>query len=259
MAKKRKIGLALSGGAARGFAHIGVLKVLEEERMPVSFLAGTSAGALMGAFYASGMNIRMLERLTKAVERRTWIDFTVSRMGFIGGNKVEQIVYLLTRRATFSDLKIPFAAVAVDLYSGEKVVIKEGIVAEAVRASISIPGCFVPVEINGKMLVDGAVLERLPVEVVRNMGADFVIAVDTGFHKGAVDITNALDVITRSIEIMAKEMSLNQLDCADAVITPELGDIAPSQFERVSEAVSLGEKAARSALPAIYSQLEGSL
>ncbi len=256
MAGNRKIGLALSGGAARGFAHIGVLKVLEEAKVPVSFLAGTSMGALLGAFYASGMNMRMLERITKAVERRGWFDYTVSRMGLVSGNRVEQMVYLLTRRSTFDDLKIPFAAVAVDLYSGEKVVIKEGLVANAVRASISIPGYFVPVEIEGQMLVDGSVLERLPTEIVREMGADFVIAIDTGFHQGSVDINNALDVITRSIEIMVKQMSRAQLDRADAVIAPDLGDITPSQFERVSEAVSLGEKAARNALPDILSQLE---
>ena len=142
---KIKIGLALGGGSARGFAHIGVLKVLEEAGITIDCLSGTSMGALIGAIYASGANMRMMEKLSRALTRRNWLDFSFPRMGFISGKKIERIIYLLTRRSTFAELKIPLAIVAVDLYSGKKIIIKEGIVASAVRASISIPGYFVPV------------------------------------------------------------------------------------------------------------------
>lgn len=251
--RKVKIGLALGGGAARGFAHIGVLKVFEEAGIKIDYLAGTSMGALIGAVYACGTNIRMLEKLSWALKRRNWLDFTFPRMGFISGKKIERIIYLLTRRSTFSDLKIPLAVVAVDLLSGKKVVIKEGIVASAVRASISIPGYFVPVTLDEMLLVDGGILDIIPGDVVRGMGADYVIAVDAGANLENFKINNLLDVISRSFEIMVKEVG-RQSD-ADFIITPNLAGIAPSQFDRAREAILIGERFAREALPAILGDL----
>lgn len=254
--EEKKIGLALGGGSARGFAHVGVLKVLEEAGIKVDYLSGCSMGALVGAFYASGADIRMLERFAKAIERRNWVDFTFSRKGIISGKKIEQIIYLMTRRSTFDKLHIPLAVVAVDLYSGKKVVLKEGLVSRAVRASISLPGYFVPVEMDKMLLVDGGILDRVPCEVVREMGADFVLAVDTGFSQASGKINSVIDVIARSFDIMIREISRNILVNADFVISPDLSEIAPSQFERVQEAVALGEKAAREALPEISALLE---
>jgi len=253
-----KIGLALGGGPARGFAHIGVIKVLEEAGIKVDFLAGCSMGALIGALYASGIKINMLEKFARAIDRRRWVDLTFSRMGFINGRKIEQIIYLMTRRSDFASLKIPLAVVAVDLYSGKKVVLKEGVVARAVRASISIPGYFVPVEIDGKLLVDGGVLDRVPVDVAREMGANFVIAVDTGFYPESGKISTLLDVISRSFDIMAGEITRNRLLDANVVISPQLASIAPSQFDKAGEAIASGEKCAREALPLISAMLESS-
>ncbi len=252
---KIKIGLALGGGSARGFAHIGVIKVLEEAGINIDFLAGTSMGALIAAIYAGGANIRMLEKLSWALRRRNWLDFSFPRMGFISGKKIERIIYLLTRRSTFTNLKIPLAVVAVDLFSGKKIVIKEGIVASAVRASISIPGYFVPVKWNDMLLVDGGILDIIPGDVVRSMGAEYVIAVDAGAYLEGCKINNLLDVISRSFEIMVKEVGRYKISDADIVISPDLSGIAPSQFEKAREAILLGEKAAREALPTILADL----
>ncbi|MEW5921138.1 MAG: patatin-like phospholipase family protein [Bacillota bacterium] len=256
MIKQWKIGLALSGGAARGFAHIGVLKVLDEAGLEISCVAGTSMGALIGALYATGMKVKLMERLMRATGNSNWVDFGLQRMGLIKGDKIEQVIYLLTRRSTFDQLRIPLAVVAVDLYSGKKVVLKEGLVCRAVRASISIPGYFVPVELDDMLLVDGGVLNRIPADVVREMGANFVIAVDTGFYPRNTSFNSVLDVVIRSFDIMLQELSHFQLTEADVVISPELCDIAPSQFERCAETIEAGEKAARAALPEILAQLE---
>lgn len=256
MSGKPKVGLALGSGSARGYANIGVLKVLEEAGIKVDYLSGCSMGALIGAFYASGMKLNILERLVQYVERRNWVDLTFSRMGFISGNKIEAIIYMLTRRATFADLKIPLSVVAVDLIKGEKVIFNEGVVARAVRASISIPGYFVPVEMDGRLLVDGVVLDRVPVEAVKNMGADLIIAVDPNYYGGNESINSMLDVITCSFDIMVKELSRQHTQHADVFIAPDLSSIAPSQFERGKEAVEIGERAAYEALPRIQALLE---
>ncbi len=254
--RKAKVGLALSGGAARGFAHIGVLSVLEKAGLKVSCLAGTSMGALVGALYAAGMKVGLMERLLPAAIRANWVDFGLQRMGLIKGDKIEQFIHLLTRRATFEELKIPFAAVAVDLYSGKTVVIREGLVCRAVRASISIPGYFVPVEADdGRLLVDGGVLNRIPTDVVREMGADYIIASDTGFFPRNAHINSLLDVVLRSFDIMQQELNRFQLMSADIVISPALNDLAPSQFDRCTEIIQAGEEAARAALPEILARL----
>lgn len=251
-----KIGLALSGGSARGFAHIGILNVLEEAGLKIDYIAGTSMGALVGAFYASGMKARVIDRIVRTAGGTGWVDFTFSRMGLIKGEKIEQIIYLLTRRSAFNDLKIPLAVTAVDLYSGEKIVFKEGLVCRAVRASISIPGFFVPLEMNEMLLVDGGVLDRVPVNVVRELGATFVIAVDTGTYLRNANFSSVLDVVTRSFDIMQQEICRTQLTKAALVIAPEMEDISPSQFERADEAINAGEEAARKILPIITSLLE---
>ncbi len=251
-----KIGLALGGGSARGFAHIGVLKVLVEAGIKIDFLSGSSMGALIGAFYASGMKPRILERIAGAVERRNWTDITFSKMGLMSGKRIEQIIYLLTRRSTFADLQIPLAVVAVDLIKGEKVVFREGLVSTAVRASISLPGYFVPVEKDGMILVDGGILDRVPAEVVRDMGAGFIIAVDPGIYIKEGRINTVLDVITSSFDVMSMEITRHHVTCADVLISPALGDIAPSQFDRAREAIAIGEKTAREALPGIRAMLK---
>ncbi len=254
------LGLALSGGSARGLAHIGVLKVFKDHGIPVDFLAGTSMGSMIGAFYANGMNVKMMERLAARLERRLWMDLTLPRMGIIAGEKITEILCFLTRNRTFAQLQIPFATCATDLYSGQNITLKEGRVADAVRASISIPGVFPPVARGDYLLVDGGVLNRVPVDVAREMGPDIVVAVDVGIHVGEARINNFLDVITQSIDIMSRELEKEKekdhQNQADVLICPHMEDISPSQFHKVPQAVAAGTAAALEALPVIKNLLQ---
>ena len=259
--KKQKqrvtLGLALGGGSARGLAHIGVLQVLEENNISIDFLAGTSMGSLIGAFYANGISIKMIERLAKRLDKKLWVDLTVPRMGILAGDRILKIISFLLRERNFSDLKIPFAVSATDLYTGESITLNKGSVGEAVRASISIPGIFAPVVWKDHLLVDGGVLNRVPVNIVGEMGADVVVAVDTGIYLGMKKANNIIDVITQSIDIMAHEIQKHTITNADILIKPDLREIGASQFHRVEEAVAIGAETTCRVIPAIKNLLEG--
>jgi len=179
--KTRKIGLALGAGAARGFAHIGVLKVLDEEKIPIDFIAGTSIGALIGAIYASGISAREFEELVLNLDRRKTTSFftpTLPYSGLVEGRRITEFMKSIIGNPNIEDLKIPFAGIATDVMSGREVIITKGSTIEAVRASISIPGIFTPCRYNGDFLVDGGLVNPVPVDCVREMGADFIIAVN---------------------------------------------------------------------------------
>jgi NTE family protein len=252
---KVKVGLALGGGSARGFAHIGVLKVLENAGIPVDLVAGTSMGAVIGAFYCSGIGLRMLERLAGHIQRSHWMDWTFPRMGLAAGDKMEQLLLMLTRSKTFADLDKPFAVVTTDLVRGEKVVIRQGVVARAVRASAAIPGIFCPVEDQGRVLVDGAVVERVPVQTVRDMGADVIIAVDVGIYVGGTKPHHIMDVISQSLDIMQRDLCNYRMVEADLIIAPQLQDVAPNNFDKSAEAIRAGEVATLAVLPQIHELL----
>lgn len=183
MPKHPTIGVALGSGGARGFAHLGVLKVLKQHEIPIDMISGSSMGALVGSFYASGLTVEQMYKLAAAFKRKYFIDVTVPKMGFIQGDRIKQLIRIFTRNQNIEDLPIPLAVVATDLNEGKKVVFRKGPVADAVRASISIPGIFVPFSYNGSLLVDGGVIERVPVSAVKEMGADIVIAVDVSHVK----------------------------------------------------------------------------
>ncbi len=247
-----KVGLALGGGLARGLAHIGVLKVLEEAGIGLSHIAGTSMGALIGALYACGLGIKMISRLAERISRRTWMDFTFPRRGLIAGDRLEEMLQLLTARRSFSDLKLPLAVVAVDLISGEKVVLREGSVARAVRASCAIPGIFSPVKVGPQVLVDGGVLQRVPASVVSEMGAAPVIAVDVGMNMGDYKLDHIFGVLSRSIEIMSRKIQQAQEKDADLLVVPRVDDIGSYDFQCVEEAISRGEAAMHQQLPLLF-------
>lgn len=252
---RKKVGLALGGGSARGFAHIGVLKVFEEANVPVDVVAGTSMGAVVGAFYCSGMGLRMLERLSAHVRRNQWLDWTFPRRGLVAGEKLEQLVHFLTRGRTFAELEKPLAVVATDLGTGERVVIRDGPVARAVRASAAIPGVFCPVEFRGRTLVDGCVVERVPVTTARDMGADFVIAVDVGIYLDGNKPNHILGVVTQCLDIIQRDLCRTYVGQADIVIYPQLRDVDPGHFHRADEAIRAGEEAARAMLPQLRERL----
>ncbi len=179
--KNKKIGLALGSGSARGLAHIGVIKVLEENHIPISMIAGTSMGSLIGALYASGLTGTELEEIACNTNLKTTSRLfmpTPSVQGLIDGNRISDFLVSLMGNRSFSSLKMPFAAVAADIERAEEVVITDGLLIEAIRASISIPGIFTPAMLKGRSLVDGGLMNPVPVDVVKNLGADYTIAVD---------------------------------------------------------------------------------
>lgn len=251
-----KIGLALGSGGARGFAHLGVLRVLVRENIPISYLAGSSMGALVGAFFAAGLDVEDLYKFAIKFKRKYYLDFTVPKMGFISGNKVKQLIRLFTHRKRFEDLQIPLAVVATDLYDGSRVVFREGDVAEAVRASISIPGIFVPEKIGGRLLIDGGVVDRVPVSVARDMGADFVIAVDVSHFNGNEEVATIFDVILQSIDIMQNELVKCHEIKSDMMIKPEVSQFSSKAFTNIEEIVRIGEEATIKQLPQIIESIE---
>jgi len=186
--KKKKIGLALGAGSARGFAHIGVLSALERAGIRPDFVAGTSIGAAIGSLYCSGISPEYMKRIAVSTEWQELLDFTVPKTGLIAGNTVEQYMQELTNNCRFSDLIIPLKIIATDLKNSEKVVFFQGNVAKAVRASISIPGVFSPVKIDSRELVDGALVDPIPISIVQSMGADIIIAVDLSLDFNEVHI-----------------------------------------------------------------------
>lgn len=243
--KRPKVGLALGSGGARGFAHIGVIKVLEEEGIPIDIIAGSSMGSLVGAFYTAGMDPEMMTKLATHLKKKYWLDYTVPKMGFVTGEKIKEMVRILTHGKNIEELNIPLAIVATDLEKGERVVFTQGPVAQAVRASISIPGIFVPEEVDGRLLVDGGVIDRVPITVAKDLGAEVVIGVDVGMISTDAKITSIFDVIAQTIQVMEREIFRYRIIEADVMITPSVGQYSATNFSQIEELISAGEEAAR--------------
>jgi NTE family protein len=277
--QRPKIGLALSGGGARGLAHIGVLRALEEQHIPIDYIAGTSAGALIGGMYASGMSVDEIERRVESInfekilfgkaDRRTqtqftrdieyqgngMVDLSITRGGAIAlpkavidGARVEEALRDILKdhpyQMDFDHLPIPFRAVASDLSTGQKVVLNKGILAHALRASMSIPAVFSPVEINGQLLTDGMVASNLPINVVREMGADRIIAIDVGSGLLSKDkIKNVVNVSEQLLSILVERNVTDEvktLSNQDLYVKVDVGDIGNLQFNRIDEALKHG-------------------
>ena len=249
--KPVKIALVLGAGASRGFAHIGVIKVLESNKIPVHMIVGTSAGSFVGALYAYGFNAFELQKLSFALEQNDIIDLTVPDKGFLKGEKIEGYINDILRETPMEKLRIPFYAVATDVQNGKEVVFGSGNTGTAVRASCSMPGIFIPPVISGRMYVDGGVVSPVAVDAARKLGADIVIAVDLS---GDVDSSlpkGTIEVILQSINIMHTKLSAAQLAKADIVISPKVGYLGSTDFTKRHEAVLEGEKAALAVLPKI--------
>lgn len=240
-----KIGLALGSGGARGLAHIGILKVLEEEKIPVSMIAGSSIGSLIGSFYGAGQKVDELEKISVAFQRKYFLDFTVPKLGFIVGNRIKDFIRIFTYNKNIEDLHIPVSIVATDIHTGERVVFRHGPVADAVRASIAIPGIFVPEKINGRLLVDGGVIDRVPISVVKEMGADIVIGVDVAGFKKNPQITTIYDIILQSIDIMQMEIVKKREYDSDIMIRPPVQMYSSYSFTNAEEIIKAGEEEAR--------------
>lgn len=250
------ISLALGSGGLRGLTHIGVLKVFEQENIPINMIAGCSIGSLIGALYASGLTPEQMEKLAKHLRRRHWLDFIVPKNGLVAGSRVLEMMRLLTKNKNFEELHIPFAVVATDLYKGREIVFDKGPVAEAVRASVSVPGIFVPYTIKDICYVDGAVVNPTPIDVARQRGNGIVVAVDLGHADNVGTATNMFDIIIMSVGIMTRQLLKHRLAHCDILIQPKAGHILPSDFGRVDELIALGEEAAREAVPDIRKLLK---
>jgi NTE family protein len=251
------IGLALGGGFARGMAHIGVLKVLEEEGIPIRLLAGTSVGALIGASYCSGVSVQELEQLARSVRFTTFARWTVSRYGFASNDRMVAFLARTLKVKTFEELLIPLGVTATDFNTGEAVVFHSGSIIDPVRASCAYPGMFLPVNIRGHWLVDGMLSHPVPSRPLRDMGAERVLAVHL---KGQWSKDGAprhlFDVIGQSFAIAQDQMSHLWRGAADVVVEPEVAGFAYDDFKRAGELIRSGEVAMRKVLPQVRQWLE---
>ncbi|WP_079529737.1 MULTISPECIES: patatin-like phospholipase family protein [Halobacillus] len=248
-----KIGLALGSGGARGFAHLGVLKVLSDHGIPVHLIAGSSMGALVGSFYAAGQRIEDLYKLAFTFKRKYYLDFTVPKMGFIQGRRIKEYIRLFTFGKSIEQFNLPMSIIATDLSAGTKKVFQNGPASDAVRASIGIPGIFVPEKINDRLYIDGGVIDRVPVSVVKQMGADLIIAVDCSHFDADPSIHSIYDVIFQSIDIMQDQLStaMGISSDADVMIRPEVTTYSSRAFTNIKEIIEAGEAATTLQIDAI--------
>jgi NTE family protein len=251
------IGLALGGGFARGMAHIGVLKVLEEEGIPIRIVAGTSVGALIGACYCSGLSIEELEKVAHSVRFTTFARWTVSRYGFASNDRMVAFLERTLKVKAFEELRIPLGVTATDFNSGEGVVFHSGSIIDPVRASCAYPGMFLPVEIRGRYLVDGMLSYPVPTAPLHEMGADRVIAVHLRgqWTKNGAP-RHLFDVIGQSFAIAQDQMSHLWRGAADVIVEPDVAGFSYDDFKRAGELISAGEEAMRKVLPEVRKWLE---
>lgn len=283
--KKLTIGLALGAGGARGLAHVGVLKTLEDARFPINIITGSSAGALVGAMYAQSGSVdkveskirdllaanflkrhrldlfvppqdreqeKILERVGYFVRQQFVLARSFTRMSFFNSEIVDEILSFLLEDTDIKNTKIPFGAVAVDYLSGEKILITQGSVRKAVAASSSIPGIFPSVSLDDKLLIDGGIISQVPVIEAREMGANFVIGVSVSPSiKEDLNIRNGLELMFRANEITRYYLNQKNLRKADIVIHPDLGGIHWAEFKDIDKLINIGREAAERLLPEI--------
>ena len=246
---KVRIGLALGGGAAKGFAHIGVIKMLEAHGFKPEVVSGTSAGSVVGALYASGMDAFQMQQHAVALDEASIRDLSLFSGGVLKGQALQDYVNRTIGQRPFDKMKKPFAAVATQLATGQRTIFVRGNVGQAVRASCSIPGVFEPVKIGDALYVDGGLVSPVPVDAARQLGADFVIAVDISTRVTGKTPDSMLGVVNQTITIMGQKLGEQELSRADIVIRPRVNDIGPADFEQRARAIVEGEKAALAALP----------
>jgi len=250
-----KVALVLGGGAARGFAHIGAIKALEAQGIVPDLIVGTSAGAVVGALYAAGNGGFELQKLALQMEEGQFSDWSLPDRGVIRGEALQNFINRALGQRTLEKLPRLFAAVATDLQSGEATVFRTGNAGMAVRASSSVPGIFQPVKINGREYVDGGLVSPVPVKVARDMGADFVIAVDISDQPQYGSTKSTIDVLLQTFSIMGQTIARYELRDADVVIRPQTSGIKGTDFQDRHLAVLEGEKAVAAALPQIKAKL----
>jgi len=253
MAVKRvpKFGLVLGGGAARGFAHVGVIQVLEEAGIKPDLVVGTSAGSLVAAFYASGKNGAQLQKVAETMEEATITDWTVPLFGrgMMRGDALGRYVNLHTGNRLIEDLKMPLGIVATDLRTGDGVLFQRGDLGTAVRASSSVPSVFEPVRIGNREFVDGGLASPVPVRYARQMGAEYVLAVDISSLPEAGKTGDMFQILMQTFTIMGKSINQFELRNADLVVRPALGNVGSAEFSARRKSIEAGRAAMLQALP----------
>lgn len=254
-----RVGLALGGGAARGFAHIGVIKALEAQGIVPDVVVGTSAGSVVGALYAAGNNGFALNKLALEMDETTISDWSVpffaKTTGVLKGEALQNYVNRAVNNQPIEKLKIPFGAVATDLNNGAPILFRRGNTGAAVRASSAVPGVFQPVRIAERSYVDGGLVSPVPVRFAREMGADFVIAVNISSQPDAQPSASTLDVLLQTFTIMGQSINHYELKEADVVIQPRLGTMKGSDFPGRNTAILAGEQATMALMPEIKRKL----
>lgn len=252
-----RIALVLGGGAARGFAHVGVIRILEQEKIPIDLVVGTSVGSLIGAIYADARSSFDLEVIAFKIEKEDIFDFSVfsSNTGPVKGERLEKFIQSRVSRVNIEDLPIPYAAVATNLYTGRQVVLDQGPIGKAVRASSSIPGVFSPTAYKNMTLVDGGVVNNVPVDVARAKGADIVVAVNIGKNVVNWNASNIVEITLQAVNIMANEISAFKMRDADILIEPNVGTIGTMDFSQKEFCIRAGMDAAKEAIPQIQKKI----
>jgi NTE family protein len=258
--RKVKIGLALGGGAARGFAHIGVIKALEAQGIVPDIVVGTSAGSVVGAMYASGYNGFALQKMALEMDEAAISDWAVpffsKSPGVLKGEALQAYVNKAVRNQPIEKLQIPFGAVATDLKTGQPILFRRGNTGMAVRASSAVPSVFQPVTIAGHSYVDGGLVAPVPVRFAKEMGAEFIIAVNISSATEAQATASSVDVLMQTFTIMGQRLNQHELKDADIVITPSLGTMGSADFNGRNLAVLAGERAAAAVMPQIKARLK---
>lgn len=259
MEERKKIGLALGSGGSRGFSHIGVLEMLEQYNIPIDMIAGCSIGAIAGAIYSVGTDLHLLSRFVSTIDKKNVMDVTLpTQGGILQGNKIEEIIRVLTHDKSFNQTRIPFFCTATDMETGTLTVFSEGKLHRAVRASMCVPGIFVPVEINGRLYADGGILETVPATVLRQQGMDIIIGVDLSDKRNRIleGKVNAYSTLMRTFDIMQAEIDKLRKPDVDVMIKPTASFMSMLSTEGAEACVDEGRKATLAAMPRILELLD---
>lgn len=254
--KPPKIALVLGGGAIRGFSHIGVIKVLQAEGIAPDMVIGTSAGSVAGALYAAGLNGFDMQTIAFDIDKATVMDWSLFSKGMLKGEALQDFVNKAVGNKLIENLNIPFACVATRIDTGEGVLFQRGNVGMAVRASSSVPGVFQPVVIGGVEYVDGGLVSPVPIRYAKQMGADFIIAVDVSSPPSADPTTGKVDVLMRTFDIMGKTIRSWETPMADVLVRPDLSKVSSTDIAAKHQAILEGERAMQAAMPQLRAKLQ---
>lgn len=258
MSQRKKLGLALGAGSARGFAHIGALQVLREHNISIDVVTGCSMGALIGALYVTGCDIYFLEKYAINFNLSHYLDFSLVNKGFVKGNKIVELLKILTKNKRIEEADIPFSCVAINVSTGELKVFDKGPLYQAVRASISIPGVFVPYEIDGNYYIDGGMLERLPVGAARDLGADVVLGIDVSYHGEKMPVPkHTLGTMQNTMNIMGWEIARHRIYKSDVLVIPDVYHIDPNSTKDAQLCIQRGREAMLKKVDQVKEMVEG--